>query len=93
MITNESELSALEVNVLRDLAYGLGPSQIAAKRSLSAPLSEDCVHDLYAKFGASSRQNLIAKAFVRGFIDEAAFDAAVTASLAQAECRETSCFP
>jgi DNA-binding NarL/FixJ family response regulator len=93
LITNESELTALQVNVLQDLAHGLAPSQIAAKRSLSAPLSEDCVNELYVKLGASSRQNLIAKAYVRGFIDEAAFDAAVMASITQDECRQTSCFP
>jgi DNA-binding NarL/FixJ family response regulator len=93
LITNEGELTALEVNVLRDLAYGLTATQIAAKRSLSRALSEDCVNELHAKLGASSRQNLIAKAFVRGYIDEAAFDVAVLASLAQAECRPTSCFP
>jgi len=44
--------------------------------------SEDCVNELYAKMGATSRQNLIAKAFVRGYIDEDAFDAAVIASVA-----------
>lgn len=93
MITDESELTALEVNVLRDLAYGLATAQIAAKRGLSPTLGADCVNELYAKLGASSRQNLMAKAFVRGFIDEAAFDAAVLASFTQAECRPTSCFP
>jgi DNA-binding NarL/FixJ family response regulator len=93
LITNESELTALEANVLRDLAYGLAASQIAEKRKLSPTLSEECVNELYAKLGASSRQNLIVKAFVRGFIDEAAFDAAFTASIAQAEIRPTSCFP
>ena len=93
MITDESELTALEVSVLRDLAYGLATTQIAAKRSLSARLSEDCVNELYVKLGASTRQNLIVKAFVRGFIDEAAFDAAFTASIAQVESRPTSCFP
>ena len=81
------------MNVLRDLATGLTATQIAAKRSLSIPFSECCVSELYAKLGATSRQNLIAKAFVRGFIDESAFDAAVIASVAQGECRPTSCFP
>jgi DNA-binding NarL/FixJ family response regulator len=93
LITNESELTALEMNVLRDLAYGLATSQIAEKRSLSPTLSEDCVNGVYVKLGASSRQNLIVKAFVRGFIDEAAFDAAFTASVAHVEHRPTSCFP
>jgi DNA-binding NarL/FixJ family response regulator len=93
LITNESELTALEANVLRDLAYGLAASQIAEKRKLSPTLSEDCVNDLYVKLGASSRQNLIVKAFVRGFIDEAAFDAAFTASVARIELRAASRFP
>jgi DNA-binding NarL/FixJ family response regulator len=93
LITNESELTVLEMNVLRDLAYGLATSQIAEKRNLSTGLSEDCVNGVYVKLGASSRQNLIVKAFVRGFIDEAAFDAAFTASVARIENRTTSCFP
>lgn len=93
MITNDNELTSLEANVLSDLAYGLTTTQIAAKRSMSSALSECCVSELYAKLGATSRQNLIAKAFIRGFIDEPAFDAAVIASLAQAERRPTSCFP
>ena len=93
MITNDHELTSLEVNVLRDLTHGLTTAQIAAKRSLNITFIEDCVKELYAKIGATSRQNLIVKAFVRGFIDEAAFDAAVIASVAQAECRPTSCFP
>jgi len=93
LITNDNELTSLEVAVLGDLAYGLTTAQIAAKRSLSVAFSEECVNELSAKLGAMSRQNLIAKAFVRGLIDEAAFDAAVIASGAHAERRATSCFP
>ena len=93
LITNDNELTSLEANVLRDLTYGLTTTQIAAKRSLSITFSEDCVNALYAKIGATSRQNLIVKAFVRGFIDEAAFDAAVITSVAQVERRPTGCFP
>jgi hypothetical protein len=51
------------------------------------------VNEIYGKLGATSHQNLIAKAFIRGFIGESAFDAAVTASLALAERRAMSCFP
>ena len=93
MITNDNELTSLEVNVLRDLTYGLTTSQIAAKRGLSITFSEDCVNELYAKIGATSRQNLIVKAFVRGFIDEAAFDTAVITSVSQVDRRPTGCFP
>jgi DNA-binding NarL/FixJ family response regulator len=93
VITNDNELTSLEANVLSDLAYGLAPAQIAAKRGLSLVLSECCVNEIYGKLGATSHQNLIAKAFIRGFIGESAFDAAVTASLALAERRAMSCFP
>lgn len=93
MITSDNELTSLEANVLRDLAYGLTTSEIAAKRGISTGFIEDCVNDLYGKLGASSRQNLIVKAFIRGFIDEAAFDAAVTASVTDVELRPMGCFP
>ena len=92
MITNDSELTSLERKVLTDLAYGLATEQIAAKRNLSMTVSEDCVNALYEKLGATTRHNLIVKAFVRGFIDDAAFDVAV-AFVEQPEQRPTGCFP
>jgi len=70
---------------------GAGPDRCKAR--LSLVLSKCCVNEIYAKLGATSHQNLIAKAFIRGFIGELAFDAAVTASLALAERRAMSCFP
>lgn len=93
LITNNDELTSLEVNVLRDLTYGLTTTQIAIKRSLSVTLCECYVNDLYAKLGATSPQNLIVKAFVRGFIDESAFDTAVIASVGEVESRPMGCFP
>jgi DNA-binding NarL/FixJ family response regulator len=92
LITDDSELTSLERKVLTDLAYGLATDQIVAKRSLSLTLIEGCVNALYEKLGATSRHNLIVKAFVRGFIDDAAFDVAV-AFVAQPEQRPTGCFP
>lgn len=96
MITKENKLTWLEANVLNDLAHGLTTTQIAAKRGLIAALGERCVNELYAKLGATSHQNLIAKAYIRGFIDESAFDAtfvAAVAPVAQRKYRNTSCFP
>jgi DNA-binding NarL/FixJ family response regulator len=93
MITSDTEPTSLEKLVLRDLAYGLTSPEIAEKHDLSVTVVTRSVNELSAKLGATTRQSLLVKAFVRGYIDESAFDAGLTGKVARNSVRSTSCFP
>lgn len=61
-------LSATEVEVLQELADGLGTAEIAASRRSSAQLTRTTRIERARSFGADNRAHLIAVAFRAGIM-------------------------
>jgi DNA-binding CsgD family transcriptional regulator len=61
-------LSATEIEVLQELADGLGTAEIAPSRSTSAQVIKNYAYRACQKLGADSRVHLIAVAFWAGSI-------------------------
>jgi DNA-binding CsgD family transcriptional regulator len=61
-------LSATEIEVLQELADGLGTTEFAAKRRTSAQVIKNYTYRACQKLGADNRAHLIAVAFRQGLI-------------------------
>jgi two-component system, NarL family, response regulator DevR len=61
-------LSATEVEVLQELADGLGTAEIAASRRTTAQVVKNYTYRACQKLGAENRAHLIAVAFRQGII-------------------------
>jgi DNA-binding CsgD family transcriptional regulator len=61
-------LSATEIEVLQELADGLGTTEIAANRRTSAQVIKNYTYRACQKLGADNRAHLIAVAFRQGII-------------------------
>ena len=61
-------LSATEIEVLQNLADGLGTAEIAASRRTTAQVIKNCTYRACQKLGADNRAHLIAVAFRAGII-------------------------
>jgi DNA-binding NarL/FixJ family response regulator len=63
-------LNTNEVEVLQELADGLGTAEIAANRRTTAQVIKNCTYRACQKLGADNRAHLIPWRFVRGSFEK-----------------------
>jgi DNA-binding CsgD family transcriptional regulator len=65
----DTPLSARETQVLRQLALGLSPTEIAAQLGISGDTARNHLRNARAKLGAKTRVHAVALALERGLIE------------------------